>query len=72
VNAASVIIGLVALVIALVGFIPLLGWLNWLVLPGAVVGLVLGLMSRQTSGRNINLVVIVLALFRLSLGGGIL
>ncbi|MDQ3458722.1 MAG: hypothetical protein M3498_05390 [Deinococcota bacterium] len=71
-NAASVIIGLVALVIALVGFIPLLGWLNWLVLPGAVVGLVLGLMSRQTSGRNINLVVIVLALFRLSLGGGIL
>ncbi len=70
-NAASVIIGLVALVIALVGFIPLLGWLNWLVLPGAVVGLVLGLMSRQTSGRNINLVVIVLAIFRLSLGGGI-
>lgn len=68
----SIVVGLVCLVIALVGFIPLLGWLNWLALLGAVVGLVFGLLSRQTSGRNINLVVIVLAIFRLSLGGGIL
>jgi hypothetical protein len=71
-NVISVIIGLVALVIALVGFIPLLGWLNWFVIPGAVVGLVLGLMSRKTSGRNINLVVLALAIIRLALGGGIL
>jgi hypothetical protein len=71
-NVISVIIGLVALIIALVGFIPLLGWLNWLVIPGAVVGLVLGLLSRATSGRNINLVVLALAIIRLALGGGIL
>jgi hypothetical protein len=71
-NVISVIIGLVALVIALVGFIPLLGWLNWFVIPGAVVGLVLGLMSQKTSGRNINLVVLALAIIRLALGGGIL
>jgi hypothetical protein len=71
-NVISVIIGLVALVIALVGFIPLLGWLNWFVIPGAVVGLVLGLMSQKTSGRNINLVVLALAIIRLVLGGGIL
>ena len=71
-NAISTIIGLMALIIALVGFIPLLGWLNWFVIPGAVVGLVLGLMSRKTSGRNINLVVLALAIIRLALGGGIL
>jgi len=71
-NVISVIIGLVALVIALVGFVPLLGWLNWFVIPGAVVGLVLGLMSQKTSGRNINLVVLALAIIRLALGGGIL
>jgi hypothetical protein len=71
-NVMSVIIGLIALIIALVGFIPLLGWLNWFVIPGAVVGLVLGLMSKQTSGRNINLVVLTLAIIRLALGGGIL
>ena len=71
-NVLSTIIGIVALIIALVGFIPLLGWLNWFVIPLAVVGLVMGLMSRQTSGRNINLVVLALAAVRLALGGGIL
>ena len=71
-NVMSVIIGIMALIIALVGFIPLLGWLNWFVIPGAVVGLVLGLMSRKTSGRNINIVVLALAIIRLALGGGIL
>jgi hypothetical protein len=71
-NVISVIIGIMALILALVGFIPLLGWLNWFVIPGAVVGLVLGLMSTKTSGRNINLVVLALAIIRLALGGGIL
>jgi hypothetical protein len=71
-NVMSVIIGIMALIIALVGFIPLLGWLNWFVIPGTVVGLVLGLMSKKTSGRNINIVVLALAIIRLALGGGIL
>ena len=71
-NVLSTIIGVVALIIALVGFIPLLGWLNWFVIPMAVVGLVLGLISRATSGRNVNLVVLALAIVRLALGGGIL
>jgi hypothetical protein len=71
-NIISAIIGIGALLIALVGFIPFLGWLNWFAIPVAVVGLVLGLLSRETSGRNINLVVLALAVIRLALGGGIL
>jgi hypothetical protein len=71
-NVLSTIIGIMALIIALVGFIPLLGWLNWFAIPVAVVGLVLGLMSKETSGRNINIVVLALAVIRLALGGGIL
>jgi len=71
-NVISVLVGIAALIVALVGFIPLLGWLNWLVIPAAVVGLVIGLLSQETSGRNINLVVLVLAVIRLALGGGIL
>ena len=71
-NVISVILGIMALSIALVGFIPLLGWLNWFVIPGAVVGLLLGLMSKATTGRNINIVVLALAIIRLALGGGIL
>ncbi len=70
-NTLSVIIGIIALIGALVGFIPLLGWFNWLVIPLAVVGLVIGFLSDRTSGRNINLVVVLLAAFRLTIGFGI-
>jgi hypothetical protein len=71
-NVFSVIIGLVALAIGMVGFIPLLGWLNWFVIPLAVLGLVPGLLSPASSGSTINLVVIVMGVVRLILGGGIL
>jgi hypothetical protein len=36
------------------------------------VGLGLGVLSRQKSGRNLNLVVIVVGVLRLMLGGGII
>ena len=32
-NIVSVAIGLVTLVLGLVAFMPLLGWMNWLVIP---------------------------------------
>jgi hypothetical protein len=70
-NIASLIIGFVALVCALVAFIPLLGWLNWLIIPLAILGAGVGLISRGTAGRNLNLFVIVIAMLRLMLGGGI-
>jgi len=71
-NVLSLIIGLVALVLAVIAFIPLLGWANWLIIPLAVIGAGLGLLSKGTAGRNLNLFVIVVGVFRLILGGGIL
>ena len=71
-NIASLVIGAVALVLAVFAFIPLLGWANWVIVPIAVVGLALGAMSGKTSGRNLNIVVVVIGIIRLMLGGGIL
>lgn len=71
-NVISLIIGAVALVMALVAFFPLLGWANWLIIPFAVVGLAFGVLSRSTAGRNLNLVVIGIGALRLMLGGGII
>lgn len=71
-NLVSFIIGLVALVFVLVAFIPLLGWANWLIIPLAIIGAVIGMISRGTAGRNLNLFVIVIGIVRLMLGGGIL
>jgi hypothetical protein len=71
-NLVSIIIGFVALICALVAFIPLLGWANWLIIPLAMIGAAIGMISRGTAGRNLNLFVILVAIVRLSLGGGIL
>jgi hypothetical protein len=70
-NLVSLIIGAVALIFALIAFIPLLGWANWLIIPLAIIGAVVGMISRGTAGRNLNLFVIVIAVVRLVLGHGI-
>ena len=70
-NLVSLIIGLVALVCALVAFIPLLGWVNWLIIPLAIIGAAIGMISSGSSGRNLNLFVILVAIVRLAIGGGI-
>ncbi len=70
-NIVSIIIGLVALVLTAVAFLPLLGWANWLILPLAVIGAGVGAAAPGNSGRNLNLVVIVIGILRLMMGGGI-
>ena len=70
-NIASIGIGAVTFVLALFAFIPFLGWANWFLIPMALVGLVLGLVSRSTGGRNFNIFVLIVCIVRLSLGGGI-
>ena len=70
-NILSILIGLVTLVLGLVAFVPLLGWMNWFVIPIGIVGAVVGMLSRKTGGRNLNIVLIVIFAIRLSLGGGI-
>lgn len=71
-NLLSLLVGAVALLMAIPAFFPLLGWLNWFVIPLALVGLGFGVVSRSTAGRNLNLAVIVVAAARLMLGGGLL
>jgi hypothetical protein len=71
-NLASLIIGIVALVFAVIAFLPLLGWANWLIIPLALIGAAVGMASKSNAGRNLNLFVIVVGVVRLMLGGGIL
>lgn len=71
-NILSLIIGIASGAVALLGIIPFIGWANWFVLPLAGIGLVLGLISSRKEGQILNLVVIAVALVRLSIGGGII
>lgn len=71
-NLISLLIGLVTLPAALLAFLPFLGWMYWLIVPVAIVGFVLGLLSRHNAGRALNLVVILVGITRLWLGFGII
>jgi len=71
-NLLSLIVGAIALVLGILAFFPLLGWGYWLIIPFALLGLGLGVVSNKTSGRNLNLVVIVIGVIRLIMGGGII
>lgn len=71
-NILSILTGLVALIFVIPGVVPLFGWMNWIALPIAIVGLIIGMLSSKNTGRNINLVLIIIAIVRGSLLGGIL
>ena len=71
-NIIAILLGLVALFLAIIGFIPLLGWLNWLIILIAGVGAAFGFASSKNSGRNFCLVVVAICAFRLFIGGGII
>ncbi|PXA91097.1 hypothetical protein DMC47_26215 [Nostoc sp. 3335mG] len=66
-NLVSILFGLVAFPVMLLGL--LIGLLNYIVIPLALVGLALGAMSDSNSGRNLNLVVLIIGFVRLWLGG---
>lgn len=71
-NIVSLIVGVVALICAVITFIPFLGIGEWLVLILAILGAGIGMISRSNAGRNLNLFVIVVAVVRLILGHGFL
>lgn len=72
-NILAFLLGLVSLVIVIPATIPFLGWANWLALPLIVMGVVVGqLSSTSKAGRNFCLIVLVVAVIRLSLGGGVI
>ena len=78
----SLLWGIVAMLWMLLALIPLLGWGNWFLIPFAAVGAIIAaigiaLTSREKRGRAkaglvLNGIVIVVAVVRLHLGGGIL
>lgn len=71
-NLLSILVGIVSLAIVIPAQIPLLGWANWLALPLLAIGIALGQLSSRRGGRDFCLLVGLIAVVRLSLGGGIL
>ncbi|PZU08083.1 MAG: hypothetical protein DI606_15880 [Sphingobium sp.] len=71
-NILSILIGLVTLILMIPAVFPLLGALNWILVPMALFGALVGLISSRTSGQNFCLLVAAFGALRLFLGGGII
>lgn len=69
-NIVSIIIGLVALLLAIPAFLPVLALAYYLIVPLAIIGALVGAASSSNGGRNLNLFVIVVGVLRLMLTGG--
>ena len=70
-NLVSIIIGIVALVLAIPAFLPILALAYYLIIPLALIGALVGAASSSNVGRNLNLFVIVVGVLRLMLTGGL-
>ena len=73
-NLVSIFVGVFALLVALVGVvpIPLVPLVNWIAFPIALIGAAIGVLSGRTSGRNLNILVMVISGLRLFLTGGLI
>jgi len=77
----SLIMGILAMMGAFVAFLPLLGWMNWGVVPFAVIGLVIGIITTATAKRDRGIgiagialcaIAIVIGTVRLIIGFGVI
>ena len=78
----SVLWGIVAMIWMVFALIPIIGITNWLLIPFAAVGAIIAaigiaLTSREKRGRAkaglvLNGIVIIVAMWRLGLGGGVI
>ncbi|WP_411833762.1 hypothetical protein [Pseudoxanthomonas mexicana] len=78
----SLLWGIVSMLWMILALIPLLGWGNWFLIPFAAVGAIIaaigialtapGRRGRAKTGLILNVVVIVVAVTRLALGGGVI
>jgi len=78
----SVLWGIVAMLWMVLALIPVIGITNWLLIPFAAVGAILaaigvlftrtGKRGRAKTGLVLNAIVIVVAIWRLGLGGGLI
>lgn len=49
---ASLVLGIIAIVGLLIGLVPCMGWFNWLNIPLAVVGLILGILDHNENRKQ--------------------
>lgn len=71
-NILSFLIGLATLILMIPAVLPIVGILNWLLVPIALAGAFIGMLSSRNGGRNFCLIVAAFGALRLFAGGGLI
>ncbi len=75
----GLVFGIFSIIGMFIAFLPLLGWMNWGVIPFAITGLVISIIGTATARKSNRLgvaaivlccIAIIVGAFRLNLGGG--
>jgi hypothetical protein len=65
------IFAFVTIILLIIAFFPLLGWMNWAVIPFALISLVISVLAKAKGSTTICVVAVIAGLLRLMLGGGL-
>lgn len=68
----SVILGIVSLLGVMFTYIPLLGWVNWFIIPFATIGLIVSSIAESSGGKSLCIITMVFGILRLMFFGGFL
>ena len=80
-KAASLVLGILAILGMFIALVPFLGWMNWGVIPLAGIGLIISIIATATAKENrgpsiAGIILCAIAIFvgiiRLIIGGGII
>jgi hypothetical protein len=67
----GLLFGVLSAIGMLFGLIPFLGWLNWIVIPIAILALIFSAIGKSRGGMVLSGVTILFGILRLIFGGGI-
>jgi len=68
----GLVFGILAAIGMLIGFIPLFGWLNWIVIPFSIVGLIISVLGKSKGGIVLCIISMFFGIIRLIIGGGVI
>lgn len=65
-------LAIIVSILSVIAFIPLLGWLYWIIIPIGIIAFLFSSAGNSKLGKTLSILVIAIGICRLMIGGGII
>lgn len=65
-------LAIIVSLLSVIAFIPLLGWLYWVIIPIGIIALLFSVIGNSGLGKTLSVMIIAIGICRLMIGGGII